>query len=220
MTVLLVLVTVLACLGVDWLIRTRRHRVAVGVVGTASPPDRSVRVRVPAGVFFARSHTWVNLFPTGKVLVGVDDFVGRLLERPRVTLLKRAGDRVAQGEPILELRSDGHVLTVRSPLDGRVLAPNPELERRPEVMHEALFSDGWAYAVMPGRPGDLKQMLLGEEARAWIGREFARLRDVFAGVPGEMSPALLQDGGPPLGGAMNRMDDAVWRRFEAEFLQV
>jgi hypothetical protein len=87
-------------------------------------------------------------------------------------------------------------------------------------MREALFSEGWAYVVRPRHEGQLKDLLLGEETRRWIAEEFARLRDVFAGAGAVAAPALLQDGGPPIGGAMTGMDDRVWERFEEEFLQV
>ncbi len=220
MTIILVVATILFFLGLDWLVRIRKQ--PAGVPAAARAAGHPVRVRIPGGVFFSRSHTWLNLFPSGKVLVGVDDFVGRLVEDPRVTLLKRAGERVEKGEPILKLESGGHALTLRSPIEGEILAPNKELERRPGLMKEALFSDGWAYAVQPGRPGDLKDLLLGEETRRWIQDEFARLRDLFAGAGATpaLSPAALPDGGPPVGGALKQMDDSVWRRFEETFLQV
>lgn len=220
MTVILVVATILLFLGMDWLVRIRRQ--PVGVPAAVRGKSHPVRVRVPAGVFFARSHTWLSMYPSGKLLVGVDDFVNRLLDTPRVTLLKRAGEHVEKGEPMLRLESEGRSLTVRSPIEGEILTPNTELERRPELMHEDLFTEGWAYAVQPGRAGQMRQMLLGEETRRWVQEEFARLRDVFAGAGA--TPALgavaLQDGGPPVTGALKQLDQKAWARFEDEFLQV
>lgn len=221
MTVILVATTILFFLALDWLVLGRKARESVAAQH-ASAASGPVNVRLPGGVFFAPSHTWLNLFPSGKVQLGVDDFVSRLMENPSVALLKNAGDPVAKGEPIMRLESRGHALTVRSPIEGRIVSPNSHLARYPQLMRESLFSDGWAYTVRPTRPADLKNLLLGEESRGWIRDEFARLRDLFAGVgdPGVLSPAMLQDGGPPVAGAMQEMDEQVWRRFEDEFLNV
>jgi hypothetical protein len=51
-------------------------------------------------------------------------------------------------------------------------------------------------------------------------QEFRRLRDVLAGAGPELSPAMLQDGGAPIAGAMKHVAPEIWDRFEREFLEV
>jgi glycine cleavage system H lipoate-binding protein len=221
MTVVFVVVTILLFLGIDWLVtRAREKREAAPATAAAPRAATGGAVRLPDGVFFARSHTWLSLFPSGQAWLGVDDFVIRMLEKPEITLLKPAGSQIARGEPILTLRENGHALTIRSPVEGEVLAYNSDLIAHPELLKSAPFNEGWAYGVRPTRIAELKQMLLGDETRLWMREEWARLRDVFAGAGGAVSPAMLQDGGPPIAGAMKQLDESVWRRFEQEFLQV
>jgi glycine cleavage system H protein len=223
MTALFVVATIIVFLTIDFFVRRSRER--KGLVTVPILNRQSIHtnpVRVPEGIFFAPSHTWMNVFPSGKVSLGVDDFVTRLLEKPRITLLKKAGDRVQRGESILLFKEDGRELTIHAPVEGEILAVNDQLPEKPDLMKDYLFSDGWAYSFKPKRPSELKNMLLGEETRAWISEEFRRLRDVFAGVgqAGELVPALLQDGGPPVAGVMKQMPESVWNRFEREFLEV
>jgi len=137
-------------------------------------------------------------------------------------LLKSAGAEVRKGDPILMLKEGDRSLTIRAPMDGEILAVNDSIRNRPELLKEMLFTDGWAYMLRPRRLSELRQMLLGEETSKWVGTEFRRLRDVFAGTgdSGGLVPALLQDGGPPIAGAMKQMNEEVWERFENEFLQV
>ncbi len=223
MTVLFVITTILVSLAIDAFVRRARDKKrALGAPIVQRFQTHTTPVRIPEGIFFARSHTWLNIFPSGKVYLGVDDFVTRLLERPQVTLLGKKGDRVAKGDPILLLKEDGRELTVHAPMDGEILAVNDDLPSKPELMKNLLFTDGWAYSMKPKRPSELKEMLLGEETGMWIAEEFRRLRDVFTGVSqhGELVPALLQDGGPPVAGAMKQMPVSVWNRFEREFLTV
>lgn len=223
MTVLFVVATILVFLGIDWGLRRLKAGKSVSLAPVrAFEPQAAMAVRAPEGMFFARSHTWLNLFPSGKVRLGLDDFVGRLLEKPEVTYLKHEGDPVQRGERILVLTEGSRSLTVRSPINGTILSRNEELLKNPALMKERLFSDGWAYAIRPEKSSELKSMLLGEETRTWMRTEFGRLRDVFAGVGtnSDVVPALLQDGGPPVAGALKQMDEGVWKKFEETFLEI
>ena len=221
MTVLFFIATVLLFLTIDWLVqRTREKRAGVPVpaIRTAREPS----VRLPDGIFFAPSHTWLNLFPSGKVRLGVDDFISGLLQKPAVRLLRAAGEKIGKGDPLLELTSDGHHLTVRAPIDCEILSVNTSLGSNPGLLEEGLFSDGWAYMIKPSRNTDLKGLLLGAETSRWIRTEYQRLKDLLAGstTGGALQPAYLQEGGPPIAGVLDGMDDAVWQKLDSEFLSV
>ena len=99
MTVIFVAMTILFFLTLDVVVRRAREKktVLAKAIHVAQP---AYPVRLPDGIFFARSHTWLNLFPSGKVRLGVDDFVGRLLDNPNIEYLKCAGDSVKKGEPL------------------------------------------------------------------------------------------------------------------------
>ena len=141
------------------------------------------------------------------------------MEHPEITLLKQSGETVHKGDPLLQCKENGHILTVRSPIDGDILDANLELVSHPEYLKNLLFSQGWAYTLKPQRFTDLKQLLLGTETRIWMQREYARLRDFFATSQGSaLAPAMLQDGGPPVSGAMKNMNDETWKQFESDFL--
>lgn len=221
MTVLFFIATVLLFLSVDWLVQRSRERRA-GLPAPVPRPIRELSVRLPDGIFFAPSHTWLNLFPSGKVRLGVDDFISGLLKQPAVTLLRSAGEKISKGDSLLELASDGHRLTVRSPIDCEILSVNSALGANPGLLEDALFSDGWAYMIKPSRNTDLKQLLLGAETGSWISTEYQRLKDLLAGpaAAGALQPAYLQEGGPPISGVLDGMDDAIWQKLDSEFLQV
>lgn len=222
MTVLFVVATIIVFLSIDWIVQRTRERSAQ--TSLAPPPlaARPMPIRVPEGIFFSRSHTWMNLFPSGKVRMGIDDFVGNILKYPTVTLLKSAGENVKKGEPILSFREDDRSLTVRSPIEGRIIETNGEITESPELLKQLLFSDGWAYSIQPSRPSELRAMLLGEETRNWMHGELRRLREILSGFSANegVVPALLQDGGPPAVGALSNFGAEAWARFEEEFLQV
>jgi glycine cleavage system H protein len=221
MTVLLVVATIVLFIGLDWVVRRVRARSTSSVPVPASPVTApALPVRIPDGIFFARTHTWINLFPSGKVRLGVDDFVTRLLASPSVMYLKKQGEHVQRGEAILRLQEGDRTLTVRAPLSGIILSANQALLEHPEKMKELLFSEGWAYTIQPDKTSQLRGLLLGEETHQWVRTEFARLRDLLAGVNGAqgLSPALLQDGGVPVAGLIDAAPAEMWKKFEHEFL--
>jgi glycine cleavage system H lipoate-binding protein len=220
MTVLLVVLTVLVFLAIDIAVIGARDKKRSSAVG-AQPVGLALPVRIPEGIYFARTHTWMSLFPSGRMRLGVDDFVGRLLDTPSISYLKEPHQHVQKGEPILLLKDGGHTLTVRAPMDGEILDRNVKLTEEPNRLKESLFTDGWAYTIVPARHSDIKQLLLGEETRRWLVGEFSRLRDVFAQEKGanDLLPALLQDGGPPLQGALKYVLPEAWERFERAFLR-
>ncbi len=220
MTVLFVIATIIVFLTIDWFVRRAREKKAAPAFAQ-KPAMQQFSVRTPEGIYFAPSHTWLNLFPSGKVRIGIDDFVSRMLDKPRVTMLKKAGEKVGKGDPILLLQENEHSMTVRSPIECEILNMNEDLLQHPDLMQTNLFSDGWAYTIKPARFADLRSLMLGPDTRSWMNREFARLRDFVAGIGGaEPVPALLQDGGLPVAGAMKTMSKELCQQFEHEFLSV
>ncbi len=217
MTAILVVATILFFVGLDWAVRRVRKSEPVPVPSVREPV---LPVRIPEGIFFARNHTWMNLFPSGKVRMGIDDFVGRLLDHPSLMFLKGTGDTISRGEPILRLKQNGHSLTINSPLSGTIVSRNDDLNKHPEKMKEMLFSDGWAYTIQPTKTTELRSSIFGVETKEWIRQEFARLRDVLAGLklPDNAAPVLLQDGGLPVAGFMREASDDLWQAIEKEFL--
>ncbi len=217
MTVIFVIATILSFLTIDWFIQ--RSRKTSSATAPAKQKAAPVHARTPEGIFFTPSHTWLNLFPSGKVRMGIDDFIARLMDSPEITLLKQSGETVHKGDPLLQCKENGHTVIVRSPIDAEIIDANLELASHPEYLKNLLFSQGWAYTLKPQRFTDLKTLLLGTETRVWMQREYARLRDFFASAQGlALAPATLQDGGPPVSGAMKNMSDDMWKQFESDFL--
>ena len=222
MTVLFVVATIIVFLVIDAIYR-RLHQpinqpITTAVVHHAAP-------RTPEGIFFARSHTWLNLLPSGRVHLGIDDLVSGMLEKPNVVFLGNPGESIRKGDPILAIREGDRRLTIASPLDGKIVSVNDELSQHPDAWKSSSFSNGWVYNVQPNRLSDVKQFLLGAESRTWMQTELSRLRDFLMEVMevnGHVSLAgtVLQDGGLPSSGLMSSFDDQTLERFQREFLSV
>jgi glycine cleavage system H protein len=208
-------------LTLEWLVRKFKRQELPREALAIAPVNR-YPVRLPDGIFFTQSHTWLNLFPSGKLRLGIDDFIERLLEHPNLTFLKSQGDAITRGEPIIALTSKGRTLFVHAPIEGKILEVNEQLSDHPELAEKNFFGDGWTYTIKPNSLSQLKDLLLGDETRSWIRDEFRRLNDFLAHATtiGGAEPLLLQDGGLPVPGVMKQMDANTWKEFEQKFLQV
>jgi glycine cleavage system H lipoate-binding protein len=215
MSVLLFIATFVVFLTIDYFVqRSRKAALA------AQPVLRkTIPMRTPAGIFFAKSHTWLSLFPSGRLQLGIDDFLAHMFTTPRISMLKTAAERVEKGEPILRIAEGQNEVVVRSPIEGVIENVNSNLSVNPALLKEALFSEGWAYSITPARAGDLRSFYLGEDTRAWLKQELGRLRDFFAHLA-PAGPAFMQDGGLPSAGVMDNLDPEQCRQFEKEFLNV
>ena len=219
MTVLLFIATIILFLGVDLILQRKSKASPAPVAEGRGILDH---LRAPSGIFFAPSHTWISLFPSGSVRLGVDDIVLRMMEKPNVVFLKKSGTDARKGEPIMQLKEGEKTLTVRSPIDCEIVESNEEMRKHPELMKESLFSTGWAYTMKPRRISDLTQMIIGENTRAWFQQEFGRLRDFIAASShtGSLAPVLMQDGGMHIEGVVKHLSVKQCQEFEQEFLTV
>lgn len=215
MTVLLFVATIITFLGIDYLVRRSRGE----SLATAAQQAQQT-LRVPEGIFFSKTHTWLNLFPSGKMQLGVDDFVKRMFVHPEVTLLKAEGEIVRKGEAIIGMQEGGNSFFVHSPIDGRITQRNNRLAG--QTANGEHFAQNWAYAIEPKNgAAEIRNFLLGAETRQWMKTELARLRDFMAAAAASQSgyaAMLLQDGGEPMPGVLNNFTPEQCTRFEQQFL--
>jgi glycine cleavage system H lipoate-binding protein len=179
------------------------------------------RLHVSDGLFYSAGHCWSALDANGTLAIGADDLILRLAGRVDGVDLPAVGSTLDKGDPLFTLRMGGQRLSVPSPARGEVEAVNHEVVESPVMMR--VERDGWAVRLRPETLAEeLAGMNIGVKARAWIGREIARLRDFFAVPTLEHAglPITLQDGGLPTEGALAQMDNEALRRFEREFLSL
>lgn len=234
MVALFVLLTIITLLTIDYFVQRAElnkakaagraaawsaPQVPAGRAGLATAPLD----RVPSGVFLDPGHVWVQLEASGSLRVGADMFPAALLGRPDRIDVKPQGTHVRRGDPIAVLAKGRREIVLRSPVDGVITRVNDEAPREPERVQADPFGNGWLYWLSPvAIAPSLKRMLVAEEATGWARQQLARLRDVVtAGVPaGDPVGATLHDGGAPIEGISEHLDDAAWNRVLAEFFPI
>jgi CheY-like chemotaxis protein len=132
---------------------------------------------VPGGAFVAPGHAWAQVEAAGQVLVGLDDFGRKLIDRVDRIELPANGAKVKRGDVLFVLRRGTEQLRVRAPLGGLVTSVNPALAHDPELMLLSPYDRGWVCELRPADlAGELAGLRIGQPVVDWYHEEVARLR--------------------------------------------
>ena len=91
-------------------------------------------------------HVWVGV-EDRHVHLGLTNFIQAALGTILSVELPDIGDPVEAGEIFAEIESTSTVHEFVSPISGRVLAVNPQLEEHPSIINEDPYSEGWLIEV-------------------------------------------------------------------------
>ncbi len=186
--------------------RAARH------AGAVAPRPTAGWFQLPAGVHLHPGHTWARLDPDGLVSVGVDDFAHKLVGPARLAL-PTLGEKVAQGEPALEIGDEEKMVPMLSPIDGTVVAVNSGVRERKDGTDDP-YGTGWLFKVKaPRLAANLRQLLTDGPARHFI-------EDAGEQLALRMNPELahvLQDGGTPIHGIGRALAGDAWERLARQY---
>jgi len=215
MVVLLVVLTVLGCIGVDLALKRREKAAAEArlVREPAALFSSQTAQELPGGLFVHSGHTWAKLDPYGGAMqVGLDGFAQGILGRVDRFELPANGAKLRQGEPAFAALQSGKRIEFVSPVDGVVCAVNERINVDPAAARKAPYEKGWAFMLRPSNLSrDLKKLRIGAEAAAWLEREarsFTEFLSLHRAVPAEVG-ATLPDGGIHVEGVMETMDGEI-----------
>jgi len=168
--------------------------------------------RVPDGFNFHQGHSWMKMDLLGSdrrrvMRVGLDDFAQKLVGRVGSVELPAVGTRLAQGDKGWTLVVDSVPIPMLSPVDGEVVAVNPEVLRNPTILSEDPYGKGWLLKVRSERIGaDTRNLLSGSVARAWMEDALEKLHPIRHETLGP----VLQDGGLPVEGIARVLGGDQW----------
>jgi glycine cleavage system H lipoate-binding protein len=193
--------------------------IAAMMRGADELKKRSLGLREVAGLVFrpdawySAGHTWMTRLAGGSLRVGLDALALRLMPSVNAIDLKPAGTRVAKGAPIATIHAGARALTVRSPVDGVVVAVNAAALREPALVKSDGYGRGWLVTVAPA---DLEFARLphGSAAEKFLREEAARWNHF---VEGRLGYAAA-DGGELTAPAPWLLGDEGWRELADQFV--
>ncbi len=130
----------------------------------------------PGDLHYLIEHqVWARLEPGGLVTVGITSLGIALAGEIYMCRGKSVGTHVEQGKSIAVVELAKSIVSVKSPLSGRVMLTNPFLPERPEIVHLDPYGEGWIAQLEPSALASERPALLhGEDVLAAMA-EHARL---------------------------------------------
>lgn len=171
---------------------------------------------LPENHYFHRGHTWSRIEYGGWVRIGLDDFALRLLGPLDGVRLPKLGMTVRREEPGFSLTRSQHQASVLSPIDGVIVALNPEVNTSACAANASPYGDGWLFMVKPTRlQPDLRQMFFGKEAESWLENEAGQLSSMLEGSGGQR---MVATGGRAVEDIFGTLPELKWDHLVSQFL--
>jgi len=120
---------------------------------------------------YSKEHEWVEVMDDHKVRIGITDFAQHSLGDIVFVELPEVDDEVAANDTFGSVESVKAVSDVYSPVSGKVVEVNSDLEDSPESINEDPYGAGWMVVVELSDRSELDQLLSAEEYDAFIKEE-------------------------------------------------
>ncbi|MCX8057373.1 MAG: hypothetical protein N3F03_07190 [Ignavibacteria bacterium] len=227
MVALFVLLTFVLIISINLIVTKVREKKISVFEETTEPSSYAVftkeSIYVPQGLYYSKGHTWLNFTEDGKLKLGIDDFLNKVLKPRKVNVLHSEGARVKKGEPIFEIFTNHNKVKIYSPIDGVILSLNKNVLENPSLIRENPYRENWFVEIEPADvKGYIPSFKIGKEVVSWMKDEVNRFKDLLA----QFSPkpslvgATLYDGGNIVEGVAKLLDDESLSKFEEEFLKL
>lgn len=120
-----------------------------------------------AEMYFTKEHEWVKVAgATGKV--GISEHAAHELGDITFVELPKIGKTVKQFDVLAAIESVKAASDIFSPLSGKVLAVNEDLDTTPEIVNESAEEKAWMVELEIADPAELKNLMTQEQYNEFL----------------------------------------------------
>jgi glycine cleavage system H protein len=102
---------------------------------------------IPSHLQYTESHEWVSSEADGSARIGISDHAQQELGDLVFVELPAVGDELGQGDPCAVVESVKAASDIFSPVSGKVIAINEELDEDPAVINTEPYDGGWLFQL-------------------------------------------------------------------------
>lgn len=108
--------------------------------------------KVAADRFYTREGVWASPLPEGegsgvRVRVGLSDFLQQRSGDIAFAEVKPEGTALAVGDEVAAIETIKVNIALGSPVNGKVIEVNPDMELKPEVINQDPYEAGWLATI-------------------------------------------------------------------------
>lgn len=102
---------------------------------------------IPSYLKYTESHEWVQADDEGNARIGITDHAQEALGDLVFVELPVVGDEISQGDQCAVVESVKAASDIYSPVSGRIIAVNEELDGDPAIINSDPYGDGWLFEI-------------------------------------------------------------------------
>lgn len=107
---------------------------------------------VPVNLQYSKDHEWVEDLGGNRFKIGITDYAQGALGDIVYVQLPKVGDSVTEGSVCGEIESTKSVSELFSPVTGKVIAVNSQLDAAPETLNSDPYGAGWIAEIEVSAP--------------------------------------------------------------------
>jgi len=171
---------------------------------------------VPAGIFFAPTHTWVRIDLNGLARVGIDDFSQKILSKIESVVLPKKGQKVKKGDTLFTIQRGDQSLSFPAPISGVVVSVNPNLEDHIDYVNIKPYELGWMCNIEPENlNNELPGLKIGSDTMKWYQKEIDRFHEISKTINARLEESSQQEG--KSASNSDRFVASVWAAYSEYF---
>jgi len=177
----------------------------------------------PTDRFYHASHTWAQPFGRACVRSGIDSFAAHLLSRASSVVLPAEGTVLQQGRVGFWISEDTRLVPLVSPITGRVLKRNQQVQKSPGLVAESPYGQGWLLEVdCPDWPAQQQRLVDADRLQELVHRQMSSFRKRVSRYVEHSDQAVgptLADGGEQLTDVRRILGPIRYRRLVLQYLR-
>lgn len=125
----------------------------------------------PEELGYSKEHQWIKDEGNNRVRLGITHFAQDELGDVVFVELPQVGQEVEKDKPFSVVESVKAVSDIYTPVAGKVVEVNEELENQPELVNEDPYGTGWIAIIELSNPEHMDTLLSVSDYKSHIGED-------------------------------------------------
>lgn len=134
-----------------------------------------MKVKRPKDLHYSESHLWVKLEENNEATIGITDYLIRNIETINSIRLPKVKGVIEQDAFLCEIDTDEGLITLISPVSGKILNINDALLKNNTLLLEDNYDEGWLVKIKLSDPTEIGILISYDEYNEFIENELAEL---------------------------------------------
>ncbi|MDT7041279.1 glycine cleavage system protein GcvH [Candidatus Nitronereus thalassa] len=125
---------------------------------------------IPSELRYHKEHEWVRQEGT-TATIGISDFAQDALGDVVFVDLPKVDAVIARDQEIGEVESTKATSSIYSPVNGKIVKVNEELQDHPEYLNSDPYGQGWIAVVELSNPGDVEDLMTASQYEEFLSSQ-------------------------------------------------